>query len=59
MILNRPDGWEKGWAPDLKCEICGEGITDVYRRAVMKGSLGIETYPVHSKCGEEMANRPG
>jgi len=52
-----PTGWESGWRPDLICWICGGLVEDVYRRALMNGKYGIEWYPVHSKCGEEMAKQ--
>ena len=52
-----PVGWEEKWRPPLVCWICGDLVTDVYRRALMNGKLGIEWYPVHPKCGEELAEQ--
>ena len=52
-----PDGWEKRWMPNVICEICGDLVKDEYQRALMEGHFGVEWYPVHPDCGEEMAKQ--
>ena len=51
-----PEDWESRWIPDIICELCQQVVTGVYRRALMKGHVGIEWYPIHSGCAEEMAS---
>ena len=47
-----PEDWEHRWKPEIICELCGIAITEVYRKALMKGHVGIEWYPIHQKCAE-------